>query len=261
MFTREDLCSLKSRKISCMRKNVYGIFRALRHFGVSEKEVEKIANAYKTWLSFPIEEKSPYNWVYYLNSRLISMPIEIKQLEEHLIGYAVGNKVFSVAQGEKIAKDNIEDSIQLLKQELDKRMLGADGNADLQVHLPTKEEAEYFFTTFADNWLANVAATAGVIYAQLPDGDDCELQFPINNQIPNMWITPDADEPEMTAVKMGINNSGPYCKKYRPNSRTKSAVCLITDLRDGDFIGKLTKYGTPTQATIEMFYELLEKRC
>lgn len=244
-----------------MRKNVYGIFRALRHFGVSEKEVEKIANAYKTWLLFPIEEKSPYNWVYYLEGRLISMPFEIQQLEEHLIGYAVGTKVFSVAQGEKISKDNIEDSVQLLKQALDKRMLGADGNADLQVHLPTKEEAEYFFTTFANNWLANVAATAGEIYAQLPDCDDCELQFPINNQIPNMWITPDTDEPEMTAVKMGFNNSGPYCKKYRPNSRTKSAVCLVTDLRDGDFIGKLTKYGTPTQATIEMFYELLEKRC
>ena len=243
-----------------MRKNVYGIFRALRHFGVSEKEVEKIANAYKTWLAFPIEEKSPYNWVYYLNGRLISMPFEIKQLEDHLIGYAVGKKVFSVAKGEKISKGNIENIIQLLKQLLDEKMLGADGNADLQVHLPTKEEAEYFFTAFANNWLANVAATAEEIYAQLPEGGDFELQFPINNQIPNMWITPSADEPEMTAVKLGFKNSRPCCKKYRPNSRTKSAVCLVTDLRDGDFIGKLTKYGTPTPDTIEMFYELLEKR-
>lgn len=243
-----------------MRKNVFCIFRALRHFGVSREEVEKIANAYKTWLGFPIEKKSPYNWVYYLNGRLISMPFEIKAMVEHLIGYSVGNKVFSVAHDKKIAKDNIEKSVRLLKQALDKRMLGADGNADLQVHLPTKKEAEYFFTTFANNWLANVAATAGEIYAQLPNGDDCELQFPINNQIPNMWITPDADEPEMTAVKLGFNNSGPYCKKYRPNSRTKSDVCLITDLRDGDFIGKLTKYGTPTPATIGMYYELLEKR-
>ena len=188
------------------------------------------------------------------------MPFEIRQLEGHLIGYAVGNKVFSVAKGEKIAKDDIESSIRLLKQELDKRMLGAVGKADLQLHLPTKEEAEYFFTTFANNWRANVAAAAEEIYEQLPDGNDYEFQFPINNQFPNMWITPDSDEPEMTVVKQGFNSSGPYCKKYRPSSRTKSAICLITELREGDFIGKLGKYGTPTPDTIEMYDELLEKR-
>lgn len=246
-----------------MRKNAYGIFRALRHFGVSGKEVDAIAKFYKTWLSFPIEEKSVYNWVYYLNGRMISMPFEIKDLNDHLIGYSIKNKVFSVGKGEKIAKENIEDCVQLLKQELDKRMLGADGNADLQVHIPTKDEAEFFFTSFANYWLSNCVGLAEEIFEQLPDGMDLQIGFPIYNQINNMWITPDADEPEKSAVKLGINNySGPYCKKYTPTAKTKSNVCLILDLRKGvDFIGKLSKYGTPTSATIEMYYELLANRC
>ena len=244
-----------------MRKNIFGIFRALRHFGVSEKEVEKIANAYKTWLAFPIEEKSVYYWVYYLNGRLISMPFEIEALDDYLIGYAVGTKVFSVGMGEKIAKENVEDSVRLLKQALDKRMLGTDGNADLQVHLPTAEEAEMFFTTFANNWLANVAAMAEEIHSQLPNGEGYEMEVPINNQIQNMWITPSADEPEKTVIKFGFKrNAEPYCKKYRPGTKAKSDVCSILDLREGDFIGKLTKYGTPTPATIEMYHELLANR-
>lgn len=244
-----------------MRKNIYGVFRSLRHFGVSEKEVEKIADAYKTWLSFPIEEKSPYSWVYYLNGRLISIPFSVKQLfEDHLIGYAVRNKVFMFLHAEDVRWNEVEAQLQDLKRLLDARMLGADGNADLKVHLPTAKEASMFFTTFANNWLENVKATAGEIIEQLPDDDAYELQFPVTNQIPKMWIAPSADEPEMTAIKFGFNASGPYCKKYRPSAKAKMALTLITDLREGDFVGKLTKYGVPTKATIDMFYELLSKR-
>ena len=239
-----------------MRKNIYGIFRALRHFGVSGKEVEKIANAYKTWLAFPIKEKSLSDWVYYIEGRLISMPFEIKALENHLIGYAYGNKVFLVALGKKVAKDRIENSVQLLKQMLDKRMLGAVENADLQVHIPTKKEVEYIFAI--DSGFDNDAVTAEKSYEQLPD-EDCEPLFLSDNGL-NMWITPDPDEPEMTAVKIGVNNSGVCCKKYRPSFQAKLDLYLVTDFRDGDFIGKLGKYGVPTPATIKMYHELLEKR-
>ena len=245
-----------------MRKNIYGVFRALRHFGVSETEIEKVAKAYKTWLHFPIEEKSPYNWVYYLNGRLISMPFSINQLfEDHLIGYAVGTKVFMFLHAEDVRRNEVEAQLLSLKKSLDARMLGAEGNADLQVHLPTAEEASLFFTQFASNWLANVMTAAGEIVEQLPDdGNEYELQFPINNQIPKMWIAPSADEPEKTAIKLGFNNSGPYCKTYRPSAKAKMTVTPITDLREGDFIGKLTRYGVPTQATIDMVYELFANR-
>lgn len=244
-----------------MRKNAYGIFRALRHFGVTANEVDAISEFYKTWLAFPIEEKSVYNWVYYLNGRMISMPFEIKDLNDNLIGYSVKNKVFSVCKGEKIAKENIEDCVQLFKQELDKRMLGADGNADLQVHIPSKDEAEFFFKTFANHWMTKCVALAEDILGQL--SEEMQICFPFYNQINNMWITPDADEPEKTAVKLGIKNySGPYCKKYTPTERTKSNVCLIMDLRQGvDFIGKLSRYGTPTPATVRMYYELIAGKC
>ncbi len=132
---------------------------------------------------------------------------------------AVGNKVFMFLTAENVRRDEIDEHLQSLKSSLEARMLGADGNANLKVHLPTAEEAAIFFTTFANNWLENVKATAGEIIEQLPDDDAYELQFPINNQIPKMWIAPSADEPEMTAIKLGFNNSGPYCKKYRPSTK------------------------------------------
>lgn len=245
-----------------MRKNAYGIFKALRHFGVTAKEVNAVARAYTTWLSFPIEEKSAYNWVYYLNGQMISMPFEIKSLEdEYLIGYAVGTKVFSVAQGEKISKDNIESSLQILKQELDKRMLGAGEKTDLRLHLPTKEEAELVFNKFANAWFERCISSLQEIAEDLPEELEITLDFNAANQIRKMWITPSADEPEKTAVRFGMNNSGPYCRKYVPNPKAKATVCLFTDLRKGvDFIGKLDKYGTPTLETIKMYYELLANR-
>lgn len=243
-----------------MRKNVYGIFRALRHFGVSEAEVDTVAKFYKTWLRFPIEEKSVYNWVYCLEGRLVSLPFPIDSLfEDHLIGYAIGNKVFSFLTGNGIRKADVEKQLLSIKNSLDERMIGV-GKADIQVHLPTRGEAELVFKTFAGNWLANVALTAQVIYEQLPEGYDYELEFPINNQIKSMWITPDATDPEKTAIKLGFDKSGPYCKTYRPNDKTKSTVCAIMDLGKEDFVGKLSRYGTPTQATIDMCYELLDKR-
>ena len=252
---------VKAEKNLIMRKNVYGIFRALRHFGVSEAEIDTVAKFYKTWLHFPIEEKSVHNWVYCLEGSLVSLPFPIDVLfEDHLIGYAIGNKVFSFLTSERVRKDDVESHLLNIKDSLDKRMIGV-GKADIQVHLPTREEAELVFTTFAGNWLANVALTAQVIYEQLPEAADYELEFPINNQISNMWVKPDADDPEKTAIKLGFNNSGPYCKMYRPKDRTKATVCAIIDLRKEDFIGKLNRYGTPTKATIDMYYELLEKRC
>lgn len=243
-----------------MRKNIYGIFRALRHFGVSEAEVDTVAKFYKTWLRFPIEEMSVYSWVYYLEGRLVSMPFAIDALfDDHLIGYAVKNKVFTFFPHEGIRKAEVDRHLLEIKDSLDKRMIGA-GKADLQVHLPTMEEAELIFMAFAYNWLAGVVGTAQEIFEHLPEEIACEVNFPINNQINSMWIAPDADEPEKTAVKLGFNDSGPYCKKYRPNDRTKSTVCAIIDLQKEDFIGKLNRYGTPTQATVDMYYELLEKR-
>lgn len=245
-----------------MRKNSYKIFKALRHFGVTAKEVNEVAKAYPIWLNFPIEEKNAYNWVYYYNGQMVSLPFEAKNLDDHLIGYAVGTKVFSVAEGEKISHDDIESCLQQLKQALDKRMLGVEGKADLPVHLPTKEEAELLFSKFANAWIEQCMSSLQEIAEELPEDLEISVDFNAANRIRNMWIIPNADEPEKTMVKFGVNNSGPYCRKVTPNAKTKSTVCLITDLRKGvDFIGKLGKYGTPTPATIRMYYEMLAIRC
>lgn len=252
-----------------MRKNVYSIYKALRHFGVSAKEVSEIAKNYPTWLNCPIEEKSPYNWVYYLNGYLVSMPFPIDALNEKgkLIGYGVGDTVFGAIVSEKVKKENVEFCLQEIKNDLKQTMVGvADDNIpEIEFRLPTAADAEKVFSCFAKNWLKNCIATmeeaaAELPEMELPEGTEIHLEYSGVNQIPDMWITPDPDAPEKTAVRLGFNRKGaPYCRKYVPGKRIKPSVCAIANLRKGtDFIGKVGRYGIPTPATLRMYYQLLD---
>lgn len=255
-----------------MKKNVYGIYRALRHFGVTAAEVNEIAKAYTVWLTCPIEEKSPYNWVYSLGGQLVSMPFPIEPLNEKgkLVGYGIGDTVFGAVVSEKIGKKDIECYLQVMKKDLKEAMVGvADDNIpEIEFKLPTAADAEKIFSCFAKRWRENVIATledaaAELPEMELPEGTEIQLEYTGVNQIPNMWITPDADAPEMTAVKMGFDRScKPYCRKYTPGRRAKMAVCAVAHLRKGiDFIGKVGRYGIPTHATLKMYRLLIDSQC
>lgn len=252
-----------------MRKNVYGIYRALRHFGVSASEVNEIAKNYTTWLTCPIEEKSPYNWVYSLGGVLVSLPFPINTLNEKgkLVGYAIGDIVFGAVVSEKAKKDDVEGYLQSIKEDLKQTMVGVadDDVPEIEFRLPTAEEAGKIFSCFAKNWLENCLATmedaaAEIPDVELPEGAEIHLHYSGVNQIPDMWIAPDADAPDKTAVRLGINRSGtPYCRPYTPGKRVKPSVCAVARLRKGiDFIGKVGRYGVPTPATLKMKSLLLD---
>ena len=252
-----------------MRKNIYGVYRALRHFGVSASEVNEIAKSYTTWLTCPIEEKSPYNWVYSLGGMLVSLPFPINTLNEKgkLIGYGVGDIVFGAIVSKKVSKENVENCLQDVKNDLKQTMIGVadDDIPEVEFHLPTAEEAEKIFSCFAKNWLENSLATIADAAAEmpemeLPEGIEIHLEYEGFNQIPDMWITPDPDDAEKTAVRLGFDRSGtPYCRKYVPGKRIKPRVCAIAHLRKGiDFIGKVGRYGVPTPATLKMKSLLLD---
>ena len=243
-----------------MRKNIYGIYKALRHFGVTESEISGIAKFYATWLSCPITEKSAYYWVYYYNGYLVSMPFPIKSLNEKdkLVGYGIGNLVFTVCQTERTTQSRIEDSLQSFNDVLNKRMLGACGDADIHVQLPTLAEAAKIFSVFANDWLDKCQSTLSKISENLPSGTEVQVDFTTVNEITDMWVTSSSRDSEKSVVKFGFDNSGPYYAEYTPSKRTKATIGAVLHLRkDVDFIGKVGKYGTPNRSTLDM-YRLLK---
>ena len=239
-----------------MRKNIYGVYKALRHFGVTASEISEIAKCYKTWLDCPIAEKSSYHWVYYFNGTLVSMPFPIKSLNEDdkLIGYGIGDLVFTVCQTKMATMSQIESSLQDFNAVLNKRMLGVCRDADIHVQLPTVEEAAKIFSVFANDWLVKLKPMLSEISKDLPKGLKVQVDFTAANEITDMWVASSSEDAEKSIVQFGHDDSGPYYAECTPGKRTKSTICAVLHLRKGvDFIGKVGKYGTPNRDTLEMF--------
>ena len=222
-----------------MRKAIFLIYKALRHFGVTAEEVGKIANGYKIWINNPVEDvRDKYRIVYYCNGVLYAMPLLIYALKEKFIGIEINNVVYFAFQ-KCTNKSLISSTLEMPWYFISNLKLSDDeweGISNIKVELPTKEEITSMFKTVNGRGCDNMH-------------NGRHLYDEISHMCPNWWIINKNDQ------KSVINSVNAYGYYFDDEM---SFVQPVTHLREGiDFTGKVNYYGVPDKRTIEMYKKLV----
>lgn len=235
MYAGENLCSLKSRNNCIMRRKIFDIYKALRHFNVTAEEANEIAQGYQYWLTNQVESLPPYNTVYFcpLDDKLYSMPYPSGRLEKLFIGIEIDGAVFaSNFYDIGCCQNQIENQMQKLKSLIAQKFLAIE---HFKLRLPTKDEAK----TLIDKMYNDAGLWTAVCLRR------CDV-----------WITPNPDHPEMTCATIGANS----ISSYQPSEDTRALVFLVVvPEKEQIFYGKVDKYGTPTKDTLSIYNQLYDR--
>lgn len=220
-----------------MRKSIFLIYRALRHFGVTAKEVGKIANGYKIWINNPVEDvRDKYRIVYYCNGKLYAMPLLIYALKDKFIGIEINNVVYFAFQ-KCVNKSLISSTLEMPWYFISNLKLSDDdwkGILNIRVELPTKEEIISMVKTINGKGCDTMH-------------DDRHLYDEVSHTCPSWWI----QNTENSLID-SVNGCGYVYEDER------SFVQPVTHLRDGiDFKGRVNYYGVPDKKTIEIYQKLV----
>ena len=237
-----------------IKNTIYDIFKELERNGVSEKElhhalcglgvlseeVKKISKAYTTWLNCPLDKPENYNFVYYLNGIFVLMPFRVKKYDKvgRLVGIEIGDGlVYTAHSADCVIASNINKCIEESKAALLQYNLHCSTMPDIQLRLPTAEEAlKLFKKTY----------------------DDIRVRNEIGSSISNTWITPTTKDKEKTVAVRDKFGNRFYSRSFRPEAETKAYVNLVFSLREIDFIGQLDEFGIPTPETVAMYQKLVK---
>ena len=234
MQAGENLCSLKSRNKCIMRRKIFDIYKALRHFNVTAEEANEIAHGYRYWLGNQVEKLPPYNTVYFcpFDDKLYSMPYPSRLLEKLFIGVEIDGVVYLSDYINNVRQDRLEMSIKTIETRLSKKFQAIN---QFKLRMPTGYEAK--------------------IFSEKTEGD-LSLKGPIWNKYFDLWVTPTSDYPERTFATVSEHSARP-CQL---SEDTQAILYLVTCPDDKQiFYGKIDKYGTPTKDTLSTYNWLYGK--
>lgn len=217
-----------------MRRKIFDIYKALRHFNVTADEVDEIAHGYQYWLTNPIESLPPYNTVYFLplSSCLCSMPYPCRCLEKLFVGIEIDGVVYLNHYINNVRQDQLDTSIKTIETRISEKFKGIN---QFKLRMPTRDEAK--------------------ILGEKTEGD-MSLTAAICNKYCDVWITPTPDHPERTFATVQEHSARPH----QPSEDTQAVLYLVTCPDDKQiFYGKVDKYGTPTKGTQSTYNELYDR--
>lgn len=233
MHAGENLCSFKSRNNCIMRRKIYDVYRALRHFNVTAEEVNNIVEGYCHWLKDPVEKLPPFQTVYFLGNKLYSMPYPKDGLNRRLIGIEIDGVVYLVGWDSDVLQDEIEEQAQIIKADIAEKFPAIN---QFRLRLPTRDEAKIL-----------PEKASGI------DFDSGHRYEGIYSLYSDVWITPDPDHPERTFATVEERRARPH----RPSENTRATLYLVTCPDDEQiFFGEVDDYGIPTPETREAYAEL-----
>ena len=228
-----------------MRKSIFLIYKALRHFGVTAEEIGKIANGYKIWIKNPVEDvREKYRIVYYCNGTLYAMPLLIEELENKFVGIEINNVVY-FAFHKCTYKSEISDTLEQPWYFISNLKLSDDernGISNIKVELPTKEEIQSMFNVLNGRGFDKMY-------------NDRLLYNEVSHNLPSWWVITEYNQKSKSMVINSVNARG-----HIFNDKTASFVQPVTHLREGiDFVGRINYYGVPDMKTIEVYKRLIDK--
>ena len=231
MQAGETLCSLKSRNNCIMRRKIFDIYKALRHFNVTAEEMQDITKGYRYWIKNPLESRPPFNTVYFIDGKLYSMPYPSDKLSKRSIGIEIDGVVYFThyCYREDVLKCQLEMDITKLKACIAERFAITN---QFNLRMPTRDEAK---TLVRETY------------------HEESLNFVLGNNIGDVWITPNPDHPEKTVATVSMNSA-----KLRRPGEFDSAMLYFVICPDDDqiFFGEIDKYGVPTPETQEVYTRL-----
>jgi len=223
-----------------MRRKIFDIYKALRHFGVSATEVQNIAIGYRSWLDNPIEKMPPFNTVYFLGNKLYSMPFPKGSLDGHLIGIEISGVVYLTGWWNCVHQNEIAIRTQALLNDIAKKFPTI---SQFEVRLPTPEEAK-LLPEKTEKELINF--------------DIGHLYEDIYGLYSDVWITPSSEHPERTFATVQENSARPH----KPSENTEAVLYLVTRPKEGQmFFGEVDDYGVPTPETKDAYSKLFKILC
>lgn len=231
MQAGENLCSLKSRNNCIMRRKIFDIYKALRHFNVTAEEANEIAQGYQYWLTNQVESLPPFNTVYFcpLDNKLYSMPYPSRRLEKLFIGIEIDGVIYLDHYINNVRQDQLETSIKAIEARLSEKFEAIN---QFKLRMPTRDEAK--------------------ILGEKAEGD-MSLTAAICNKYCDVWITPNPDHPERTFATVQEHSARPH----QPSVDTQAVLYLVTCPDDEQiFYGKVDKYGTPSMDTFSAYNRL-----
>ena len=214
-----------------MRRKIFEIYKALRHFNVTAEEANEIAHGYRYWLKNQVDNLPPYNTVYLMNGKLYSMPYSKNSLESLFVGIEIGNVIYWANCFEYSCDYELERDKETLKAKIAEKFKITDR---LKLRMPTKDEARIL-----------VEKTYHV----------SSLNFVMGNDVGDVWITPDPDYPDLIVASIDMDTASPHL----PIECAPATLYFVTCPEDDQiFYGKVDKYGVPTQKTKESYRNLYD---
>jgi hypothetical protein len=212
-----------------MRRKIFDIYKALRHFNVTAGEVRDIAEGYRYWIANPFESRPPYNTVYGFGNRLYSLPYSDNRLEDNFVGIEIDGVIY-LAIYVSCSQNQIAKGTEYLKKMIGITFNGID---QFKLRMPTKDEARILVEKTLDD-------------GSLGTGLIC-------NKCCDVWITPNPDHPERTFATVKEHSARPH----QPSENTQAVLYLVTcPDEEQAFFGEVNEYATPTPETQEVYTKL-----
>ena len=209
------------------RNDIYDIYRALYHFGVSADEVDSIAQNYKTWLGVRISTE--LGFAYVINGQLCSLPIVPDDKTKKLFVGLELNGVFYLVLTIKAKQVDIDKALSKIK---------SDCNLPPQLcpELPTFQEMHIFY---------NYVYESG-----LPDDDT----FSFSDE-DCTWIIPKTEYPKRT-ISFPVDGS---IEVFEPTKDQVAYVHPVVHKDPNTFIGRLNYFGVPDEMTYAKYQNLCDE--
>lgn len=203
-----------------MRKNIFGIYKALRHFGITPEEIGGIANAYKKWYHDQHDSLPPYGMVYCLNNNLYSMPYQDDRLNKMLVGIEIAGVVYFTCHLNDVSYDELDNRIEKLKSLISQKFEAVDFFS-FKLRMPTESEVK--------------------LLQEKTYGED--LGIDLCNKSGNVWINKHHNNTFVEVKEFDVF-------AHQSSKKTQATLYLVATPNDDDlFIGKLDHFGIPTAQT------------
>ncbi len=220
---------VKVERKRVMRRKIVDIYKALRHFGVTAKEIRDIAEGYRHWIAHPFESRSNFNMVYCMAGKLYSVPYPIKSSVSSFVGIEIEGIVYLNQYICGVTQNELETSAKTIKSRLAKK---CGALRQFKLRMPTCYEAKAL--------------------AEKTEGNT-KLDGAVYNKYGDVWIMPNPDHQERTLATVCEHRA----RSHQPSENTRATLYLVTDLDDEQiFFGEVDEYGTPTPDTQELYKEL-----
>lgn len=215
-----------------MRDNIYEIYKSLAGFKISITEIDKIAHAYKRWLTCPQGAGINYGNVYYHDGMLYSIPYypAIEDLHYKLVGIEINGLIYLKGYEMNIHRNSIPKALAQLKEYVFNERVCNGTTPDFEIRIPTITETDNLLKRVRNNFKEELNLCP--IYGKY-------------------WVCSDDDE------KTKLAEIGPMDSGYLKASLQSAAIVIpVVEPRTNAFIGVMDEYGIPSSDTTKTYEKL-----